>query len=134
MTATPTPAPDDGHQTQRIDKWLWFARIVKSRTLAQKLALSGHVRINKKKVTGASQKVKSGDILTVALSHRVRVLQVEAIGDRRGPAPEAQRLYVDLSPQSETAAAGQRSSAANGPRPIEWLFSGLPPGESILKR
>lgn len=82
----------------RIDKWLWFARVVKSRTLAQKLATSGHVRINGERVTGASQQVKSEDVLTIAQERRVLVLRIVALGTKRGPAKEAQALYEDLSP------------------------------------
>ena len=82
----------------RIDKWLWYARVTKSRSLAQKLAASGHVRLNKERVTGAAQQVRIGDVLTIALERRVLVLRVLALGNRRGPAPEARLLYEDLSP------------------------------------
>lgn len=82
----------------RIDKWLWYARVTKSRSLAQKLATSGHVRLNKERVTGAAQQVRVGDVLTVALERRVLVLRVQALGQRRGPASEARLLYEDLSP------------------------------------
>ncbi|MDJ0932636.1 RNA-binding S4 domain-containing protein [Breoghania sp.] len=82
----------------RIDKWLWYARVTKSRSLAQKLATSGHVRVNKERVTGASQQVRVDDVLTVALERRVLVLRIQALGNRRGPASEARLLYEDLSP------------------------------------
>ncbi|MEI2387254.1 RNA-binding S4 domain-containing protein [Breoghania sp. JC706] len=82
----------------RIDKWLWYARVTKSRSLAQKLAASGHVRLNKERVTGAAQQVRIGDVLTIALERRVLVLRILALGNRRGPAPEARLLYEDLSP------------------------------------
>lgn len=88
---------------QRIDKWLWFARVVKSRTLAQKLAISGHVRVNKERNDSASRLLKPGDTLTIAQDNRVRVLRVVLPGSRRGPATEAQTLYEDLTPP-ETAA------------------------------
>ena len=83
---------------QRIDKWLFFARVVKSRSLAAKLAASGHVRVNREKITQASHPVKPGDVLTIALDRRVLVYRIVASGTRRGPAEEARRLYEDLAP------------------------------------
>ena len=85
-------------ETQRVDKWLWFARIVKTRTLAAKLVTSGKVRLNKQRITKSSHSIKEGDTLTFMLHKRLRVLQVCDIGARRGPASEAQLLYEDLSP------------------------------------
>jgi ribosome-associated heat shock protein Hsp15 len=82
----------------RIDKWLWFARLAKTRTLAQKLALSGRVRINREKTANAARPVKIGDVLTIALDSGVRVLRIAALAVRRGPAAEARLLYEDLSP------------------------------------
>jgi ribosome-associated heat shock protein Hsp15 len=87
-----------GDDRQRIDKWLWFARLAKTRTLAQKLAVSGRVRINRERNDSASQPVKIGDTLTIAFDAHVRVLRIVAIGARRGPSPEARGLYEDLSP------------------------------------
>jgi ribosome-associated heat shock protein Hsp15 len=89
---------------QRIDKWLWFARMVKTRTLAQAIVSQGQVRVNKAKVLKPSHEVGEGDILTLALHGRVRVVRVLAIGARRGPASEAQTLFEDIS-ASETAPA-----------------------------
>jgi ribosome-associated heat shock protein Hsp15 len=83
---------------QRIDKWLWFARVVKSRTMAQELATSGAVRINRIKNDSASRAVRVGDVLTIALDSGVRVLRIAAAGERRGPPAEARLLYEDLSP------------------------------------
>jgi ribosome-associated heat shock protein Hsp15 len=82
---------------QRIDKWLWFARIVKSRTLAASLVEDGNVRVNRQKIAKASYAVAPGDIITIAIRGSVRVLRVDAIGARRGPAVEARLLYADLS-------------------------------------
>jgi ribosome-associated heat shock protein Hsp15 len=96
MNDTPTPAgPQMG---QRIDKWLWFARVIKSRTLAAECVTEGKVRLNRVRVEKPSQIVKPGDVLTIALGSRVRVFEVAAPGTRRGPAPEAQALYKDLTP------------------------------------
>jgi ribosome-associated heat shock protein Hsp15 len=83
---------------QRIDKWLWFARVTKTRTLAQKLAISGRVRVNRERNGSASRPVKAGDTLTIATEAGVRILRVVAPGARRGPAAEARLLYEDLSP------------------------------------
>jgi len=83
--------------SQRIDKWLFFARVVKSRSLAQKLAISGRVRINGGKCEHASDTVKPGDVLTITLERRILVYRVLEPGDRRGPADEARTLYEDLS-------------------------------------
>jgi ribosome-associated heat shock protein Hsp15 len=82
----------------RLDKWLWFARIVKTRDIARELAESGHVRVNGQRVTSASRLVRPADVLTVALPTRVRVLRVTDIAERRGPAPEGAALYEELAP------------------------------------
>lgn len=64
-------APHDG--TQRLDKWLWFARVVKSRTLASKLVADGGVRLNKQRVEKPSTTVRVGDVLTIGVHDRVRI-------------------------------------------------------------
>jgi ribosome-associated heat shock protein Hsp15 len=104
--------------SQRLDKWLWFARIVKSRTLAAEVITQGRVRVNRTRVVKASQAVRIGDVLTIALRGRVRVLKVVAEGTRRGPPPEARRLYEDLSspaPDAGGSATGARFSGAGRP-------------------
>lgn len=83
---------------QRLDKWLFFARVVKSRSLAAKLIQAGRVRVNRDKAEQASHLIKPGDVLTVTLDRRVLVLKVLAGGTRRGPAEEARTLYEDLTP------------------------------------
>ncbi|MBX3579033.1 MAG: RNA-binding S4 domain-containing protein [Rhizobiaceae bacterium] len=90
---------------QRLDKWLFFARAVKSRTLAAKLVESGAVRLNREKTTQPSHAVKPGDVLTIALERRVLVYRVLAAGERRGPAEEARTLYEDLAPPAPKAEA-----------------------------
>jgi ribosome-associated heat shock protein Hsp15 len=87
----------DDHR-QRIDKWLFFARVVKSRSLAAKLAQAGRVRINGEKTGQAADNVRAGDTLTITLERRILVYRVLAPGTRRGPAEEARLLYEDLSP------------------------------------
>ncbi len=91
MTA---PAP----VRQRLDKWLWHARVTKSRTLAQKLVESGAVRVNGQRVTGPDYRVGTGDGLTILVHGRLRVLKVVAIAERRGSATVAAALYEDISP------------------------------------
>lgn len=87
-----------GEERQRIDKWLFFARVVKSRSLAAKLVSGGGVRINKDKIDQPSQGVKPGDVLTITLDRRILVYRVLSGGTRRGPAEEARILYEDISP------------------------------------
>jgi ribosome-associated heat shock protein Hsp15 len=93
---------------QRIDKWLWFARMVKTRTLAQAIVSQGQVRVNKARVVKSSHEVGPGDVLTLAVHGRVRVLRVVSIGARRGPASEAQTLFEDMA-QTETSPAASEN-------------------------
>lgn len=80
----------------RLDKWLWQARFFKSRTLAAELLHGGHLRLNGQRVTKAGAVVAPGDTLTFPQGDRVRLIRVLATGLRRGPATEAQALYLDL--------------------------------------
>ena len=82
---------------QRIDKWLWHARMVRTRTDAGGLVTSGHVRLNGKRIMAPSQPVKPGDVITLALDRSVKVVRIEGIADRRGAAPAARALYSDLT-------------------------------------
>ena len=82
---------------ERIDKWLWHARVVRTRSAAAALVESGHVRINGTRVKQASHAVRQGDVLTVALDARVRLLKVEGFAERRGGASAARALYIELS-------------------------------------
>ena len=81
---------------QRLDKWLWFARFAKTRTLAAKLVAEGRVRVNGVRATTAAKPVRVGDALTIAAPHRTAVVRILAEGTRRGPAPEAAALYEAL--------------------------------------
>ena len=113
--------------SQRIDKWLWHARFARTRTAAQRLAVSGHVRINKQKVNSASRPVRPGDVLTLALGRAVVVLTVVAIAERRGSADIARTLYVQHEPTvvGVVESPGRRTAqdvavadqTAAGPRP-----------------
>jgi ribosome-associated heat shock protein Hsp15 len=99
-------------RSQRIDKWLFYARIVKSRSLAAKLVQSGRVRINGSKIDQASRQVGENDVLTITLDRAVRVLKVVATGDRRGPFAEARLLYEDMSPEPSSNPASRPVAAA----------------------
>jgi ribosome-associated heat shock protein Hsp15 len=81
----------------RLDKFLWFARIVKTRALAQTLAEAGRIRIAGRLIDRAHAPVRVGDVLSFAQRGQVRVLRIEALPTRRGPAAEAQALYTELT-------------------------------------
>lgn len=85
----------------RLDKWLWHARFFKTRSIAAREVSAGHVRINGEKTDKPARNVGAGDVLTFPQARRVRVVRIEAVGTRRGPASEAQTLYSDLSPEPE---------------------------------
>ena len=100
--------------TRRVDQWLFFSRLTKSRSLAGRLVTTGKVRLNKEKLVKPSQTVKVGDVITAMINQRLRVIQVDALGHRRGPASEAQLLYTDLTPKEEKGDKG-RVIVANSP-------------------
>lgn len=83
---------------QRLDQWLWHARIYKSRSLAARLCRARKVRIDGTPATKASHLIEPGEVLTLQKDRRVRIFKVLALARRRGPAAEAQLLYEDLSP------------------------------------
>jgi ribosome-associated heat shock protein Hsp15 len=84
-------------ERQRIDKWLWHARMVRTRTAAAALTSAGFVRLNGKRMTAAGHPVRIGDVVTVALDRTVRVVRVEGLCERRGGSLAARALYRDLS-------------------------------------
>ena len=81
---------------QRIDRWLWNARVVRTRQAAAALAGAGYVRINGARIDAPGCMVRSGDVITVALDRRVRVLKVTGFVERRGPAGTGAALYQAL--------------------------------------
>ncbi|WIY52517.1 RNA-binding S4 domain-containing protein [Devosia sp. YIM 151766] len=85
---------------ERLDRFLFFSRAVKSRTLAQKIIESGAIRINSEKTGRSDHKVGAGDVLTMSIHGRILIWRILDPGTRRGPASEAQGLYEDLSPPS----------------------------------
>ena len=104
-------------ETIRLDKWLWFARFFKTRGLAAKLVTGSHVRVNGTRVSKASHAVGPGDTLTFPQADLIRVVRILAPGTRRGPAPEAQTLYDDLTPVVEKDASAPE--ARKGGRPTK---------------
>lgn len=108
-------------EAQRLDRWLWFARFFKSRSLAGKLCAGQKVRVNRRLVGKASATVRVGDVLTFPQGNRIRVVRILDLGVRRGPAAEAQQLYDDLTPASPppprraTSVAGERERGSGRP-------------------
>jgi ribosome-associated heat shock protein Hsp15 len=100
---------------QRIDKWLWHARVVRTRSAAAALAASGHVRVNGQRIDGASRPVRAGDVVTVALDRSVRVLKVAGFAERRGPAESVRDLMEDLTPAPEPSPAPAPAPGARHP-------------------
>ena len=88
-------------ERQRLDKWLWHARVVKARTSAAALVEAGHVRINGVRETAPGHSVKAGDVLTIGLDRAVRILKVVGFSERRGDAAAARVLYDDLKGSQE---------------------------------
>lgn len=83
---------------QRLDKWLFFTRLQKSRSIAQKAIESGDVRVNEARITQPSHALKAGDVVVVSLDRRDITVRVLLAGARRGPYEEARLLYEDLTP------------------------------------
>ncbi|MEX5579128.1 RNA-binding S4 domain-containing protein [Pseudophaeobacter sp. A-200-2] len=105
----------EGAAKIRIDKWLWHARFFKTRSLAAKQVSAGHVRLNADKISKPAQNVTLGDVLTFPQGRQIRVVRVEAIGERRGPAPEAQTLYFDMTEKQESVPANPRFEGKGRP-------------------
>ena len=89
-------------ETLRIDKWLWYTRFFKSRTMATKFCNSGKVRINEIVIKKGHHALRVGDVITFSKGPHIRIISVMALGNRRGPALEAQTLYEDLNPPQPT--------------------------------
>ena len=107
---TVTSSGDSASLGVRIDKWLWYARFLKSRTSASKLCLAGRVRINSQRTLKAHFLVQVGDVLTFPQGNAIRVVQILELGHRRGPAPEAQSLYQELASPRTKAATKEKPS------------------------
>ena len=92
----------------RLDLFLWWARLAKTREVARALACDGHLRMDGRAIDRAHCPVRVGTVLTFAHAGRVRVVRVETLPTRRGPAPEAQACYLDLSPAANVSQQGTR--------------------------
>ncbi|MBM6593507.1 RNA-binding S4 domain-containing protein [Microvirga pudoricolor] len=90
---------------QRLDKWLWFARFAKSRTLAAKLVASGFIRVNGQRTENPAKAIALNDVITLALSRTTLVIRVADLGARRGPATEARQLYISIETAGEPLAS-----------------------------
>ena len=107
----------------RLDTWLWYARFYKTRGLSSKAILSGKLRLNSNKIIKPASKVKINDVLTINHINMVRIIQVQSLGSRRGPASEAQKLYKDLSGEitdaSKTKRVSEKSKKDTNKRPTK---------------
>ncbi|PKQ01560.1 MAG: RNA-binding protein S4 [Alphaproteobacteria bacterium HGW-Alphaproteobacteria-12] len=112
-----------GQPGQRIDRWLWCARFLKTRSLAAALVQSGRIRINGERISKASRAIRPGDVLTFPLGGHVRVVRILFLAERRGPAPEAQSLYEDLDPPSPLPSQAEPSEPQG---PVREAGSGRP--------
>ena len=101
------PQDDGPPKRQRIDKWLWHARMLRTRSAASALVEAGHVRLNGRRIVSPSQAVRAGDVVTLALDRSVRVVKVAGFCERRGAAPAARALYREM-----TTGSGAKASAA----------------------
>ena len=90
---------------QRLDRWLWHARLVKTRSLAAALAASGYVRVNGRRIEAPARAVDPGDILTIALPSAVKVLRIIDFAERRGGPATSRRLYEEIEPSKSPAIA-----------------------------
>lgn len=92
-------------EAQRIDRWLWHTRFARTRAAAQKLARSGHVRVNREKIKSASRVVRPGDVLTLGMGRGVRVIRILGIAERRGSYQAARLLYEEETPDAGASKA-----------------------------
>ncbi len=126
--AKPADNEERGSEVQRLDKWLWYARVAKTRTLAATLVQQGKVRVNRIRTDKPGTTVKVEDVITIAVHGRVRVLKVLQPGRRRGPAVEARQLFEDLSPvsmpRSMVLPAGGERPSKKARRAIDKLREG----------
>ncbi len=100
-------------ENNRIDKWLWYTRFFKSRSIATKFCNSGKIRINEAIIKKGHHALRVGDVLTFPKGPNIRVISVLALGNRRGPTHEAQALYEDLSPPQPPKKSNQTLKPAN---------------------
>lgn len=124
MTDGPAAQSVEG---QRLDQWLCFARLTKSRTLAQALIERGKIRVNRVKVDRPSLSVKVGDTLTISIGPRVRIFTVKGFGKRRGPATEAQTLFEELTPATDRTKSSDVEKAVSSLDPMAGSITAIRP-------
>ncbi len=107
--------------TQRLDKWLWFARFVKTRTLAADIVTAGKVRLNRVRVEKPAQTVRPGDVLTLNLNRRIQLIRVLGIGERRGPSAAARALYEELTAEGDVI----KPQPSSSPPGAAWRPNGV---------
>ena len=108
----------DTNETLRIDKWLWYARFFKTRTLASVVCNGGRVRVGGATVRKPSHLIRVEDVLTFSQGPNIRIVRVLALGARRGPASEAQQLYEDLAPVERSASGSKADMGDSGVRDL----------------
>ena len=122
MSPSPRTADDahDGIDGQRLDKWLWFARVAKTRTLSAALISEGKVRVNSARIDKTAYTVRVGDTVTIVMRQQMRILKVAGFAQRRGSADVAAQLFEDLTPArpraAEVAEAALSQAAPTGLR------------------
>ncbi len=113
------PSETDAEPTSqgsiRVDKWLWWARFFKTRSQAAKVVTAGKLRVNGTRISKPATAVGPGDTLTFPQAREIRVVRLIAIGTRRGPAPEAQALYSDLTPPQKDVPPNPRFEGKGRP-------------------
>ena len=117
--SAPADRSTDAAAKFRLDKWIWQARFVKSRSLAAGLVTSGHVRVNGQRAGKPSHQVQPGEVLTFPQGDRIRVVRILSPALRRGPATEAQTLYEDMSPPPEQKEIPQAARIEGNSRPTK---------------
>ena len=110
----------------RIDKWLWYARFFKTRSLAAKVCNSRKVRMDGNIIAKASQTINVGGVLTFPQGRIIRTVRIAALGVRRGPAAEAQALYEDLAPPEENKPVSRKRGPLEAPPGRREPGSGRP--------
>ena len=115
MTEQEEPiAETEDRDWQRLDKWLWCARVMRARSDCAALVAQGSIRINRQPTEKPHARLRVGDVLTIPVRGEVRVLRVLALAVRRGPSAEARLLYADVQEGTSTSCADANSSAYPG--------------------
>jgi ribosome-associated heat shock protein Hsp15 len=119
---------------QRLDRWLWFVRAIKSRTQAAALVTDGKVRVNRLRVDKPSQTVRPGDVITVIIRGNVRVLRMLAPGARRGPPAEARTLFEEVLNAPRPSSSSAIISAEKPAPASDNAMSSPPPSAAPAER